>query len=373
MADHHYPRAGSIMKRREFLQAAGLGLATTAVAKPAIAQSNPAIKWRLTASWPKSLDTLYGSCEVFAKRVGEITNNRFQVEVFASGEIVPGLAVLDAVQNQTVEMGHTTGMYYWGKEPALAFGTGIPFGLNTRQMESWMLHGDGTDLLQEIFTTFNCYGIPMGSTGARMSGWFRKEINRIEDLRGLKFRVPGLASKVVAKLGMVPQQIAPGDIYPSLEKGVIDAVAFIGPHDDEKLGFQKIAKYYYYPSWEGSAAGHVLVNLDKWNSLPRQYQAVVQSAAREASHWQTARYDAVNPPALRRLLAGGVQLRGFSQEIMEACYKAANEVYEETSAVNPRFKKIYDSLIAFRGASYLWWQVAEMSFDSFQIRMRTRT
>jgi TRAP-type mannitol/chloroaromatic compound transport system substrate-binding protein len=338
---------------------------------PAIAHSMPNIRWRLAASWPRSLDILYGTCEVFTKRIAEITDNRFQIQVFAAGEIVPGLAVLDAVGNQTVELGNTAAFYYWGKEAALAFGTTVPFGLNARQMDSWLTHGGGNELLQDVFATFNCYGIPMGNTGCQMGGWFRKEINTVEDLRGLKFRIAGFAGKIIAKVGVVPLQIAPGDIYSALEKGTIDAVEWIGPADDEKLGFQKIAKYYYHPAWwEGGANGHTLVNLAKWNELPKSYQAVLHAAARDAGHWMTAKYDAANPSALKRLLAGGVLLRPFSQPIMDACYDAANQVYAETGAINPRFKRIYESLIAFRSESYQWWQVAEMSFDSFQVRKR---
>ncbi len=363
------------MKRRQFLTAtaAGASAAVSSVAMPAIAQSMPQIKWRLATSWPKSLDTLYGSCDVFAKRVAEITDNRFQIQVFAAGEIVPGLAVLDTVQNQTVEIGSTATYYYWGKDAALAFGTAVPFGLNARQMESWLVHGGGNDLLQDLFVNFNCYGIPMGNTGAQMGGWFRKEINKVEDLQGLKFRIGGFAGTVIRKLGVVPQLLAAGDIYTALEKGTIDAVEWIGPADDEKLGFQKIAKYYYYPAWwEGGANAHTLVNLEKWNALPKGYQAVLLAAARDAGHWMTGKYDASNPPALKRLLAGGVLLRSFSQEIIEACYEATKEVYAETSETNPRFKKLYESLAAFRGDSYLWWQVAEMGFDSFQVRLRSR-
>jgi len=360
------------MKRRQFLAAVGSGVG--AISMPAIAQTTPQVRWRLTTSWPKSLDTLYGACEMFAKRVGEITDNGFQIQVFAAGELVPALAVLDAVQNQTVEMGHTGAYYYWGKDVALAIGSAIPFGLNTRQMDSWLVQGGGNELLQEVFARFNCHGIPMGNTGCQMGGWFRKEINKVEDLHGLKFRIGGFAGKIISKLGVVPQQLAPGDIYPALEKGTLDAVEWVGPYDDEKLGFHKIAKYYYYPAWwEGSTNAHTLVNLENWNALPRHYQAALLAAASEAGHWVTSKYDAANPPALKRLVAGGALLRPFSQEIMEACYRAANEVYAETAAANPRFKKIYDSLVAFRGDSYLWWQVAEMTFDSFQIRMRTRT
>jgi len=362
------------MNRRRFLTAAAAGAGMSSVAMPAVAQSMPQVKWRLATSWPKSLLTLYGSCEVFAKRVAEATDNRFQLQVFAAGEIVPGLAVLDAVQNQTVEIGSTAAYYYWGKDPALAFGTTVPFGINARQMEAWLVHAGGNDLLQEVFTSFNCHGIPMGNTGAQMGGWFRKEIHKVEDLNGLKFRIAGLAGLIISRLGVVPQMLAPGDIYPALEKGALDAVEWIGPFDDERLGFQKVAKYYYYPAWwEGSANAHTLVNLEKWNELPKSYQAILLAAARDAGNWMTGKYDSSNPPALRRLLAGGVQLRPFSQEIMDACYQVANQVYGEMNAANPRFKRLYDSLVAFRSESYLWWQVAEMGFDGYQVRVRSRS
>ncbi len=362
------------MKRREFLSIVGGGVAAVSIAKPAIAQSAPQIKWRFATSWPKSLDTLYGACEVFSKRISEITDGRFQIQVFAAGEIVPALTVLDAVQNQTVEIGNTGAYYYWGKDPALALGSAIPFGLNTRQMESWLAQGGGNALLQEVFTSFNCFGIPMGNTGCQMGGWFRKEIKGVEDLSGLKFRIGGFAGQVIRKVGVVPLQLAPGDIYTALERGSIDAAEWVGPHDDEKLGLYKIAKYYYYPAWwEGSANAHTIVNLEKWNNLPKPYQAAVLAAARDAGHWMTTKYDAANPPALKRLVADGALLRAFSQEIMEACYKAANDVYAEIGEKNPRFKRIYESLASFRNDSYMWWQLAEKSFDDFQIRMRSRS
>jgi TRAP-type mannitol/chloroaromatic compound transport system substrate-binding protein len=361
------------MRRRDFLKVAGPGLAASAVAAPALAQSMPEVKWRLAASWPKSLDTLYGACEQVSKRVAESTDNKFQIQVFAAGEIVPGLQVLDAVQNQTVEIGHTGGYYYWGKDPSFAFCTAIPFGLNARQQESWFAYGGGNELLADVFKDFNCHGIPMGNTGAQMGGWFRKEIKTLDDLKGLKFRIGGFAGKVIGKLGVIPQQLAPGDIYPSLEKGTIDAAEWIGAYDDEKLGFYKIAPYYYYPGWwEGGANGHIVINLTKWNELSKTYQAILTAAIREAAIALTAKYDALNPPAMRRLLAGGALLRGFSQEIMEAAYKASNETYAEMGAVNPRFKKIHDNLMAFRNESYFWWQIAELPFDAFQIRMRAR-
>ena len=281
--------------------------------------------------------------------------------------------MLDAVQNQTVELGHTGAYYYWGKDPALAFGSAVPFGLNARQMESWLEHGGGNDLLQEVFARFNCYGLPMGNTGCQMGGWFRKEIHTKEDLQGLKFRIGGFAGKIISKVGVVPQQLAPGDIYAALEKGTIDAAEWVGPYDDEKLGFHKIAKYYYYPAWWRAA--RTPTPSSTWGNgmrCPSIIRLHYVAAPHDAGNWMTGKYDAENPRALKRLVAGGAQLRPFSQEIMEACYKAANDVYAETAATNPRFKKILDSFVAFRSDSYLWWQVAEMSFDSFQVRMRTK-
>ena len=246
------------MKRREFLKAAGLGMGASAVAAPAIAQSLPQLRWRLTASWPKSLDTLYGAAEHMAKRIAELSENKFQIQVFAAGEIVPGLQVLDAVQNGTVEMGHTGSYYYFGKDPAFTFGTALPFGLNTRQQEAWQFQGGGMELLNDFFKTYNCWGMPTGNTTCQMGGWFRREIKSLDDMRGLKFRVGGFAGRILAKLGVVPQQLAAGDIFPALEKGTIDAAEWVGPYDDEKLGFVKIAKYYYYPGWwEGGAQPHL--------------------------------------------------------------------------------------------------------------------
>src|SRR5499426_1329862 len=365
---------GNAMKRREFLQAAGLGLAAAAIAAPAIAQSMPEIKWRLATSWPKSLDTLYGGCEYFGKRVAEITDNRFQIQPFAAGEIVPGLQVLDAVQNGTVEIGNTAMYYYWGKDPAMTFGTALPFGLNSRQMYAWLHHGGGNELLNEVLKNFNCIGTAAGNTGAQMGGWFRKEIKTVDELKGLKFRVGGFAGTILAKIGVVPQQLAAGDIYPALEKGTLDACEWVGPHDDEKLGFYKVARYYYYPGWwEGCGQAHNIINLAKWNELPKNYQSAILTASGDAWEWVLGKYDYANPAALKRLLSLGVQLRPFPQDVMEASYKAATDIYADLSKSNPHFKKLYDSLVAFRGDSLLWLQVAELSFDSFMIRMRTRS
>jgi TRAP-type mannitol/chloroaromatic compound transport system substrate-binding protein len=362
------------MKRREFLKVGAAGMAASALAAPAVAQSMPEVKWRLTASWPKSLDTLYGACETFAKHVAEATDNKFQVQPFAAGEIVPALQVLDAVQNGTVEMGHSAMYYYIGKDPTWALFCAVPFGLNGRQQNAWFYDGDGTKLMDEFGKKSNVYPLVGGNTGAQMGGWFRKEIKTVDDLKGLKFRIGGWAGKTLQKLGVVPQQIAGGDIYPALEKGTIDAAEWVGPYDDEKLGFYKVAPYYYYPGWwEGGTALHFLINQAKWNELPKNYQAIVIAAAGFANVEVTARYDARNPAALKRLIAAGTQLRAFPQPVMEACLKASNEVNAETSATNVDYKKVLDSMQAFRNDEVLWWQVAEYTFDSFMIRTRTRT
>jgi TRAP-type mannitol/chloroaromatic compound transport system substrate-binding protein len=361
------------MKRRDFLKVSTAGAAVAAVASPAIAQSMPEIKWRLTSSFPKSLDTIYGGAEQMAKYVAEMTDNKFQIQVFAAGEIVPGLQALDATTNGTVEMCHTVSYYYVGKDPTFAIFASVPFGLNARQQNSWWYQGGGMEIANEFYKKFNVYAHPAGNTGTQMGGWFRKEIKTVADLSGLKMRIGGIAGQVLQKVGVVPQQLAGGDIYPSLEKGTIDAAEWVGPYDDEKLGFQKVAKYYYYPGfWEGGPTVHAFTNLDKWNSLPKNYQAIMTNAMANTNSWMAARYDMLNPTALKRLVAGGTQLRPFTNEVLDACLKATNELWGEISAKNADFKKAIDAMQAYRSDQYLWWQVAEYTFDSFMIRSRTR-
>jgi len=357
------------MKRRQFLGAAGAGIASAAIAAPAIAQSSPEVKWRLTSSFPKSLDTIFGASEVFAKVVAEATDNKFQINCFAAGEIVPGLQAADAVSNGTVEMAHTASYYYVGKDPTFGLFTAQPFGLNARMQTAWMHFGGALDLANDFYKKYNFVAFPAGNTGTQMGGWFRKEIRTVADLSGLKFRIAGLAGQILTKLGVVPQQVAGGEIYPALEKGTIDAAEWVGPYDDEKLGFNKVAPFYYYPGWwEGGAMLHNFINIEKWNALPKNYQAIVKAASETAHTWMTAKYDASNPLAIKRLVGNGAQLRPFPQPVMEACYKATNDTYAEVSARNADFKKVYDSMAAFRGNQYQWWQVAELGFDAFMVR-----
>ncbi|WP_159993773.1 TRAP transporter substrate-binding protein [Roseomonas sp. 18066] len=357
------------MIRRQLL-AGGAVIGTTAMAAslstPALAQSAPEVRWRLASSFPRSLDTIWGAGEHVAKRVAALTDNKFQIRAFPAGELVPGLQVADAVQNGTVECAHTAAYYFVGKDPTFAFDGAVPFGLNMRQTNAWLQQGGGREVMKDFFASYNMVSIPAGNTGAQMGGWFRKEIKTVKDLEGLKFRVGGFAGNVLQKLGVVPQQIAGGDIYPALEKGTIDAAEWIGPYDDEKLGFNRVAPFYYYPGWwEGCLNLSLFVNKAKLEELPPLYREVLESACRDATIETMAKYDVQNPPALRRLIAAGTQLRPFPREVLLASYKAAFELYDETSAKNPTFKKVFEHWKAFREAQYGWFRVAENSFDQF--------
>ena len=361
------------MQRRKFIRTTSVGVAATAatatLAAPAIAQSSPELKWRMASSFPKALDTIFGSAELFTRYVSEATDGKFQIRLFAAGEIVPGLQVADAVQNGTVEMGHTASYYYVGKDLTFALDCAVPFGLNARQQDAWMNWGGGRQLMNEFFKDYNIHAIPCGNTGAQMGGWFRKEIKTVDDLKGLKFRVSGFAGEVLSKLGVVPQQIAGGDIYPALEKGTIDAAEWVGPYDDQKLGFNKVAPYYYYPGWwEGCAALSLYCGDKAFDALPAPYKEAIAVASGDTVSWSVAKYDAQNPKALRELVAAGTKFLPFPQSVMEACFNAANELYAETIAKNPKFKKVYDSWKPFRNEEVLWFRVAENTFDNFMAR-----
>lgn len=355
------------MQRRKFLHNAGAsGAALAAVAAPAIAQTGlPEIRWRIASSYPKSLTSIYGAMEMVTKRLSELTDGKFNVSLHAAGELVPPLSVLDAVQKGTVEAGHSASYFYIGKDPAFGFQTALPFGLNMRQQNAWLYEGGGQALIDDFQADYNVISMAVGNTGAQMAGWYRKEIKSAADLKGLKFRVGGLAGMVLSKLGVVPQQLAAGDLYTALEKGVIDAAEFVGPLDDEKLGLYKTAKYYYYPGWwEGSATLSLFINRSAWSALPPMYQAAMRCATAEANQWLTMKYDTENPQALRRLVAGGAQLRSFPKDVTAASFKAANELYAELADKSPAFKKIYAHWSKFRAEQVMWQQFCDLPFDN---------
>ncbi|MCG2586256.1 TRAP transporter substrate-binding protein [Massilia sp. TS11] len=358
------------MERRSFLKKAAVGGAAGALAAPAIAQSLPSINWRLASSFPKSLDTIYGAADTFVKRVSQLTGGKFNIRVFAAGEIVPGLQVMDAVQAGTVECGHSASYYYFGKDPTFAFDCAVPFGLTSRQHAAWYDQGGGRELLREFFRGYGIVNFMGGNSGTQMGGWYRKEVKTVADLKGLKFRCGGYAGRVLERLGVVPQQLAGGDIYPALEKGTIDAAEWVGPYDDEKLGFYKVAPYYYAPGWwEAGAAFSFYVNIKEWEKLPKEYQAAIEAASYESHVVMQAEYDAKNPAALARLIKNGVKLRYFDNAMVEACHKAAVDVMEEEAAKNAKFKKIYEPWKRFRHDQNLWNSVAELRMQEYLVKI----
>ncbi|GAB4217190.1 MAG: TRAP transporter substrate-binding protein [Rhodoferax sp.] len=340
--------------------------ATSAPAAPAVITGGSEIRWRLASSFPKALDTIYGAAETFAKKVGEMSGGKFTITVHAGGELMPAGGVLDGASNGTVEMAHTAPYYFFGKDPTYAMDCAIPFGLNSRQMTAWMYQGNGMKLFREFYAKVGIVNFPMGNTGAQMGGWYRKEIKSVADLKGLKFRVGGFGGKVLAKLGTVPQNIPGGEIYTALEKGTIDAAEWVGPYDDLKLGFNKVAPVYHYPGWwEGGPQLTLYVNQKAFEGLSAEYKAIIEAAAAFAHTDMQAKYDAKNPAALKALVAQGVKLKPFPNDVLTAAFKSAQEVYKELNDTNPAWKKIYEDYSAFRREANLWFRFTEARFDSF--------
>ncbi|MFM7561319.1 TRAP transporter substrate-binding protein [Cylindrospermopsis raciborskii] len=327
----------------------------------------PTVKWQMATSWPLSLEIIFGGAQVLADRVKALTNGKFIIEPRPAGDIAPGLEVLNVVSQGAVQSGHTASYYYIGKTPALAFGTSVPFGLNAQQQNAWLYEGGGLAKLQELYARkFNVIQFPAGNTGTQMGGWFRREIKTINDLKGLKMRIPGLGGQVMAKLGVTVQNVPGGEIFQALQTGAIDAAEWVGPYDDEKLGLNKVAKYYYYPGWwEPGPTLEVQINLDEWKKLPPQYQAALETAAYQSNLTMLARYDAKNNQALERLLKGGTEVRAYSQEILAVAEKESFALYDEFAVKDADFKAIYDEWKPFRDRVYAWNNLNEGSFSRY--------
>jgi TRAP-type mannitol/chloroaromatic compound transport system substrate-binding protein len=361
------------MKRRDVFKVAGIAALGAGLASPAIAQSSPEVKWRLTSSFPAVLDNLYGGAEIFARAVADLTDGRFKIEIHPAGEIASALEAFDSVSKGDIQCAQTALHYHWGVEPSLVFATAVPFGMNARQQNAFFRQGGGTDFFNEILVPHNLFALPAGNTGCQMGGWFRKELRSAADLKGLKFRISGLAGKVVQRLGCVPQAVARNDLANAFAAGTLDAAAWVAPVDDEKLNLTAVAPYYYYPGWfQGSMAVHIVMNLKAWNDLPKPYQASVRAAAEIANAEMQARYDAQNTAALKRLVASGAQLRGFPGDVLEACWQAATDTYREMADADEKFRRAQDLYMSFRNDQYLWWQVAEYPYDNFIIRQRAK-
>ncbi|HMO52483.1 MAG TPA: TRAP transporter substrate-binding protein [Kiritimatiellia bacterium] len=369
------------MKRRTFITRA-LPLAAGAAALPGCAPSQtegpavitqPRIQWRMASSFPRSLDILYGAAEYFAARVSALTGGKLTIRLYPAGEIVPGHQVLDAVQQGTVQCGQTASYYYTGKHEALAFDTCVPFGLTTRQQFAWMYQGGGLELIREILADFNIISFPAGSTGAQMGGWFRRDIRSAGDLNGLKMRIPGLGGEVMSRMNVTVQLLSGAEVYLALERGAIDAVEWVGPHDDEKLGFHNIIKNYYYPGWwePGAMLSHY-VHKPSWERLPVDYQEAVAAACAETSAWMTAAYDAKNPEALARLLTQGVILKRFPDDVMTQAEKISEQLLREKADAQPAYRKVYEAWNAFREQSRRWFATAEFAQMDFALRQPDR-
>ncbi len=354
------------MERRNFVRQAGLAGVFAAGVAPAVVHAQANIRWRLASSFPKSLDTIFGAADVFAKKVGEMTGGKFQISTHAGGELMPAFGVVDAVKEGTVEMAHTAPYYFHGKDETFAIGCAIPFGLNSRQMTAWMLEGNGLKLMREFYKQYNIINFLGGNTGAQMGGWYRKEVKSVADIKGMKMRIGGFAGRVLERMGGVPQNIPGGEIYQALEKGTIDAAEWVGPYDDQKLGFNKVAPNYYYPGWwEGGPQLDFFINTKSFEALTAEYKAIVEAAAAVAHNDMQAKYDARNPPALRQLVQGGTKLFRFPKDVMDAAFKESMGIYSELSGKNPNWKKVYEDYSAFRRDQNLWFRFAEAGFDDF--------
>ncbi len=365
------------MNRRKFVQQGMLGavgVGAAACGSPAddgapAVHTQKSVTWRLASSFPRSLDTIYGCAEVLAERLEAISEGRFRIRCYPAGEIVPSDRVMDAAQQGTVQIGHTASYYFIGKNPALAFDCCVPFGLTSRQQTAWLIEGGGLDLMRGLFADFNLTTFPAGNTGSQMGGWFRREIGNATDLQGLRMRIPGLGGEVMSRLGVTVQMFAGGEIYPALERGAIDATEWVGPYDDEKLGFHKVAKYYYYPGWwEPGPSLSYHVNLDAWGKLPKAYQEMFTTAASQSATVMQARYDQRNPAALARLLAAGVEMRPFSKDLMRAARSAALDMQEEQAAADATYRKIYETWKSVRRNAYRWFDTAELAYARFAFK-----
>ena len=354
------------MDRRSIMKHAGLaGVLAAGIAPAAHAQT--AVRWRMASSFPKSLDTIFGSGEMFAKTVKALSGGKFEVSVHAGGELMPAFGVVDALQADTIEIAQSAAYYFTGKDPIFAFSCAVPFGLTARQNTAWKDHGNGRKLLDAFFAQYNFKTASAGSTGTQMGGWYRKEIKTVADLKGLKMRLGGgLFGEAMAKLGVVAQNIPAGDIYQALEKGTLDAAEFVGPYDDAKLGFNKVAPYYYYPGWwEGGADLEFFINVKKYNTLSDENKAILDAACKVAAVDMTAKYDAWNPIALKKLVAEKTKLKAFPKAVMDAGFKSSMEVFAEHEAKSPEFKKIHQDMRAFQRDQILWNRYSEYPFNQY--------
>jgi TRAP-type mannitol/chloroaromatic compound transport system substrate-binding protein len=355
------------MNRRHFLSKAGVSAAavaavTTINAPAVIAQKK--FRWKMVTTWPPKLPVLQDGCERLAKRIGELSDGRLQIEVFAGGELVPPLESFEAVSSGTVEVGSGAAYYWAGKEAATQWFAAVPFGLNAQGMSAWFHGGDGLKLWEEVYAPFNLIPRPGGSTGVQMGGWFNKKIESIDDYQGIKMRIPGLGGKVVSKAGGTVVLLPGGEIFTSLERGVIDATEWVGPLHDLRMGFYQAAKFYYYPGWhEPGTYLEYFFNKAAYESLPKDLQHIVDAVCMENEHWVLTQFDAQNGAALQTLIKQHkVQMIKFPDTVLSALRKLAEEVLEEEAAKSPMAKKVNESFKNFQKVVGSWGGISERAY-----------
>ncbi len=371
--------------RRQFIKNVGLGAAAIGTAGLAGALSSckqekkeaatvkeapkaKPIEWKMVTTWPPHFPMLGEGADNLAKWIEEMSNGRLKITVYGGGELVPPLGVFDAVSQGTAEMGHGAAYYWAGKSPAVQFFAAVPFGFNAQSLNAWLYSGGGMEIWEEVYAKFNLKPFIAGNTGVQMGGWFNKEINSIDDLKGLKMRIPGLGGKVLAKAGGNAVLVAGGEIYTNLDRGVIDATEWVGPYHDLKMGFYKAAKYYYYPGWHECGTGlEAMVNLDAWNSLPDDLKAIVEAATYKANMWMLSEFEAKNNDALKTLVnEHNVQLREFPEPVLKELKKLAFEVLEEVAASDPMSRKVYDSFLEFQKNVFEWNKLTEEPYQKLK-------
>lgn len=360
------------MERRKFLVKAGgvlvaAGAAAAVEAPYVIAQ--PKFQWRLATSWPIGLATLHGAAVRFAKYCDELSGGRLKVQVFAAGELVPPFGVFDAVSQGTLEVFHSAAYYWAGKTPACQWFAAVPFGLSAQGMNAWFYEGGGIELWEEVYKPFNMIPRPCGNTGTQMGGWFKKKINSIADYKGLKMRIPGLGGKVVAKAGGTVVLLPGGEIFPALERGVIDATEWVGPEDDMKLGLHNAAKYHYFPGWhEPGTVEEAVFNRKAYESLPSELRAVVLQASEANNIRVLADYNVKNAKGLevlRTKYKDKVEVLPFPADVLKELKTLADDTLEEEAAKDAMARKVHDGFKKFRALYNPWDKVSEDPYQRF--------
>ena len=321
-------------------------------------------KWRLVTSWPKNYPGLGMAPERIADLVEEMSNGQMQITVYGAGEQVPAFGVFDAVSSGSHQMGHSGGYFWKGKVPAAQFFTSVPFGLTADEINAWVNRGGGLELWREIYEPFNIYPIPAGNTGTQMFGWFNKEINSLEDVRGLKMRIPGIGGEVLKEAGGIPVTLPGGELFTALQTGVIDATEWVGPYNDLTFGFHQAAKYYYYPGWhEPGPMLELLINMDAWNSLPKHLQVIIETATKAVNQDTLDEYLARNNQALTELIeVHGVELRKLPDDVIEEFRAISNEILSDLAEEDEVIGKVYDSYIEFKNNVTEYHKISEDSF-----------